>query len=57
MFFLFIFLERVGLEGHFATNSYQNLTVIERSVINTKYQALSQQTLLLLLLLCPQINI
>ena len=35
-------LEWVGLEGHFATNLYKNLTVIERSVVITKYQALSQ---------------
>ena len=50
MFFISSFLERVGLQGHFATNLYQNLTVIGRSVQNRKYQALSQQTLLLLLL-------
>ena len=44
----FIQLERVGLQGHFATNLYQNLTVIGKSVHNKKYQALSQQTLLFL---------
>ena len=52
----FIQLERVGLQGHFATNLYKNMTVIGRSVLNKNYQALSQQTLLLLLL-CPQTNI
>ena len=56
MFFISSFLERVGLQGHFATNLYQNLTVIGRSVQNKKYQALSQLTLLLLLLR-PQTNI
>ena len=40
----FIQLEWVGLEGNFATNLYQNLTFIERRVVNTKYQTLSQQT-------------
>ena len=44
MFFISSFLEQVGLEGHIATNLYQNLTVIERSVDNKNYQALSQQT-------------
>ena len=52
----FIHLEWVDLVGHFATNLYQNLTVIERIEENTKYQTSSQQTLLFLLL-CPQINI
>ena len=42
--------------GHTTTNLYQNLTVIERSVENAKYQAVSLQTLLLLFLR-PQINI
>ena len=46
----YIQLEWVGLQGHFATKLYQNLTVIERSLLNAKYQALSQHTLLLLLL-------
>ena len=53
MFFISSFLERVGLQGHFATKLYQNLTVIERSVLsvlNKKYQTLFQQTFLLLLL-------
>ena len=36
----FIQLEWVDLQGHFATNFYQNLTVIGRSVLNKKYQAL-----------------
>ena len=36
MFFISSFLERVGLQGHFATKLYQNLTVIERSVLNKK---------------------
>ena len=52
----FIQLGWVGLEGHFATNLYQNLTVIERSVLCTKYQTSSQKTLLFLLQR-PQINI
>ena len=52
----FIQLGWAGLEGHFATNLCQNLTVIERSIHFTKYQAISQQILLLFLLL-PQINI
>ena len=49
----FIQLGWVGLGGHFATNLYQNQSVMERSVLNTKYQTLSQQSLLL----CHQINI
>ena len=56
MFFISSFLERVSLEGHIATNLYQNLTVIERSVPNKKYQALFQQTLLILFLR-PRTNI
>ena len=56
MFFIPSFLEQVSLEGHFATNFYQNLTVIEKSVQNKKYQTLSQQTLLLSLLR-PRTNI
>ena len=46
----FMQLGWVGLEGHTATNLHQNLSVIERSVVNTKYQAISPQTLLFLLL-------
>ena len=52
----FIQLEWVGLQGHFSTKLYQNLTVTERSVVNTKYQLLSQETMLLLLL-SPQIDL
>ena len=51
----FIQLERVSLQGHFATYLYKNLAVIGRSVLNKKYQALSQQTLLLLLLILEPI--
>ena len=46
----------VGLECHTAINLYQNLTIIERAVVNTKYQARDEQTSLQSLLL-PQINI
>ena len=56
MLFISSFLERVVLEGHTATNLYQNPTVMEKSVENTNYQAIFQQ-ILLLLLLSPQINI
>ena len=56
MFFISSFLAWVGLEGLTATNLYQNPTVTERCVLNTKYPAISQQTLLLLLLR-PQMHI
>ena len=42
MFFISNLLERVCLEGHTATSLYQNPTVIESSVVNTKYQEMSR---------------
>ena len=51
MFSISSFLEWVGLEGHTAINIYQNPTVTERSVLNTKYQAISLQTLVILFLI------